>query len=207
MINANGTDYFLPTEVEKQLAQGATAQIPLSKAAVVKGKKPLFQYTGNGNFNLNLGGGWYLPYDRDANIRFATNAIPAAIGIGAMGVVPKALGLVSKAIEGNKWLKLADMGATSYFGAKGINDLRNGKANWETALDLAPLAQLTKPLYDAGKTAFNATRNIFGKESNVDNWLFKSYGGGITPDKEATMRGIDRGIKDVNEYYHSDEFK
>lgn len=118
MINANGTDYFLPTEVEKQLAQGATAQIPLSKAAVVKGKKPLFQYTGNGNFNLNLGGGWYLPYDRDANARFAlgslggtaaiagaaTVGIPATVGTMLAGKAGSdAVNGVTKAITGKDW--------------------------------------------------------------------------------------------------------
>lgn len=118
MINANGTDYFLPTEVEKQLAQGATAQIPLSKAAVVKGKKPLFQYTGNGNFNLNLGGGWYLPYDRDANARFvlgslggtaaiagaATVGIPATVGTMLAGKAGSdVVNGVTKAITGKDW--------------------------------------------------------------------------------------------------------
>ena len=44
-----------------------------------------------------------------------------------------------------------DAGLTSYFGAEGLQDLANGNADWQTALEISPVGRIVKPLWNAGK--------------------------------------------------------
>lgn len=77
------------------------------------------------------------------------------LGTLAVGVAPMAL----PEIVGGATAALAnpyvDAALTSYFGAHGINDIANGNANAMTALEVLPMTRLAKPLWNAGKSAFN----------------------------------------------------
>lgn len=66
---------------------------------------------------------------------------------------------------GQAILPYADAVVTSGFGAKGLTDLANGNANWETALDVMPLAQVAKPMYKAARSSFDLGRSVFGEKS------------------------------------------
>lgn len=60
--------------------------------------------------------------------------------------ITSGLSTISNTTKGSTWLPWLDAGATSYFGAKGINDIANGIFTPETAMEVAPLAQMFKPL-------------------------------------------------------------
>lgn len=62
-------------------------------------------------------------------------------------------------------------GITSYFGAKGVEDLANGDAYWGTALDLLPLGQVAKPVYNASTHLLRNTKDFY----NLNNFI-KRYG-------------------------------
>jgi len=53
-----------------------------------------------------------------------------------------------------------DAALTSYFGAHGLQKLANGEADWSTALEIAPLGRVVKPIYEGvvqpGMRLFNS---------------------------------------------------
>ena len=77
-------------------------------------------------------------------VPFAVAAAPVAVGGGE---------LVGQALA-NPYV---DAAITSVFGAHGIQSLMNGTANWETALEIAPLTRLAKPIFNAGVKLLDRT--------------------------------------------------
>lgn len=77
-------------------------------------------------------------------VPFAVAAAPVAVGGGE---------LVGQALA-NPYV---DAAMTSVFGAHGIQSLMNGTANWETALEIAPLTRLAKPVFNAGVKLLDRT--------------------------------------------------
>lgn len=61
------------------------------------------------------------------------------------------LGLMANAVASNPVTPYADALLTSAGAAHGLQDINNGNANLMTALEVAPLTQLVKPIYRAGK--------------------------------------------------------
>ena len=93
---------------------------------------------------------------------FAVAAYPFAAGIGSMAA-NTALG--AAAAEGLGTLGAAmstpvgaavNTGLSAYLGYEGLKDIQNGKFTPGTALDLAPLAQMFKPLTRGVKSGYNA---------------------------------------------------
>lgn len=92
-----------------------------------------------------------------AAIPFAVAAAPFAAGIAdyvggtALGQgITEGLGYMANVAKNSTWLPWADAAASSYFGAKGLQDIQNGTFTPETAMDVLPLAQVAKPIYGAG---------------------------------------------------------
>lgn len=54
---------------------------------------------------------------------------------------------------------------TSAFGAHGLQNITNGTANWETALEITPLGRVFKPIY-------NTTINLSKPIINKSKWLY-----------------------------------
>lgn len=75
------------------------------------------------------------------------------LGTLAAGVAPMALPEIVSGATAALANPYVDAALTSYFGAHGINDIANGRANAMTALEVLPMARLAKPLWNAGKSA------------------------------------------------------
>ncbi len=114
---------------------------------------------------------------------FVVASAPLVAGVGdalassAIGQgITNGLGLVSNAASNSTWLPWLDAAATSYFGAHGLQDIANGNFTPETALEVAPLMQMAKPVYNAGKGIVDTEKastidNIFAKIKN--DWPLK----------------------------------
>ncbi len=102
-----------------------------------------------------------------------------AIGQG----ITNGLGIVTNAASNSTWLPWADAAATSYFGAHGLQEMANGNFTPETALEVAPLMQMAKPMYNAGKAISNSIKAYHSKEpkfiSELD-WSPESWFGNRT---------------------------
>lgn len=75
------------------------------------------------------------------NANKAWNAVTGATD--AMAATKGGQALTAGLTTAMPWI---DAGLTSYFGAHGLNDVKNGNADWMTALEVAPLARLMKPV-------------------------------------------------------------
>ncbi len=89
---------------------------------------------------------------------FAVASAPLVAGVGdalagtALGQgITNGLGIVANAASNSTWLPWVDAAATSYFGTHGLQEMANGNFTPETALEVAPLMQMAKPMYNAGK--------------------------------------------------------
>lgn len=67
--------------------------------------------------------------------------------------------------KNSKWFPWADMAASSYFGADGINRMMNGEFSPETALEVMPLAQMWRPL-----TFRNGISSIISDLNTASRW-------------------------------------
>lgn len=100
-------------------------------------------------------------YTRELAWREAND--PASIALQGKYVLP-AIGMSSLAAS-PATLPYLNTALTSGFGAHGIQDLANGNADWQTALEVAPLASLAKPMARAAAPALEWAAN--GLEKNV----------------------------------------
>lgn len=55
------------------------------------------------------------------------------------------------------------------FVASGLNNLAHGNADWQTALEIAPLAGYAKPVWNAGKAVYNTSKEIVPKAARFMN--------------------------------------
>lgn len=97
---------------------------------------------------------WEKEHPNLASWGYAASAIPFAVAaypflaVSGEALTGSALGntintnitspLVEAAMQ-SQWLPYSNAAATSYFGAEGLNDVRNGKFTPETAMELTPL--------------------------------------------------------------------
>lgn len=100
-------------------------------------------------------------YTRELAWREAND--PASIALQGKYVLP-AIGMSSLAAS-PATLPYLNTALASGFGAHGIQDLANGNADWQTALEVAPLASLAKPMAKAAAPALEWAAN--GLERNV----------------------------------------
>ena len=123
-----------------------------------------------------------------ASVPFAVAAAPFVLGAGeavagtALGQgITNGLGIVANAASNNTWLPWIDAGVTSIFGAKGLQDMANGKFTPETAMEVMPLMQLGKPMYEAGKGAYDVGKELYDTGALWDKYTtfqgrFGNYG-------------------------------
>ncbi len=119
---------------------------------------------------------------------FAVASAPLVAGVGdalagtAIGQgITNGLGLVSNAASNSTWLPWVDAAATSYFGAHGLQEMANGNFTPETALEVAPLMQMAKPVYNAGKEAVDIGKELYDTGALWDRYTtfqgrFGNYG-------------------------------
>jgi hypothetical protein len=100
-------------------------------------------------------------YTRELAWREAND--PASIALQGKYVLP-AIGMSSLAAS-PATLPYLNTALASGFGAHGIQDLANGNADWQTALEVAPLASLAKPMVKAAAPTLEWAAN--GLERNV----------------------------------------
>ena len=86
-----------------------------------------------------------------ASIPFVGGAAEYAAGTALGQGITNGLGYLANAASNSTWLPWLDAAATSYFGANGLQDVRNGNITPETAMDLMPLGRVGKSIYDTGK--------------------------------------------------------
>ena len=125
-----------------------------------------------------------------ASVPFAVAAAPFVLGAGeavagtALGQgITNGLGIVANAASNNTWLPWIDAGVTSIFGAKGLQDMANGKFTPETAMEVMPLMQLGKPMYEAGKGAYDVGKELYdaNKFKSELDWSPESWFGKYRP--------------------------
>lgn len=100
-------------------------------------------------------------YTRELAWREAND--PSSIALQGKYVLPT-IGMSSLAAS-PATLPYLNTALASGFGAHGIQDLANGNADWQTALEVAPLASLAKPMAEAAVPALEWAAN--GLERNV----------------------------------------
>lgn len=113
---------------------------------------------------------------------YAVEAADALAGTTAGQAISNGLNFATKAIGSNKAWPFLDAGITSYFGAEGINDIRNGKFTPETAVNLLPFLQMARPVAEESKAGFDFIRNWRPK-------LSLSSGNGVNKTTAASVMG------------------
>lgn len=103
-------------------------------------------------------------------IPFAVAAAPAVV-VGGDALAGSTVGQGLTALATNPYV---DVAATSYFGADGIQDIMNGNANWETALEVTPLVggvvKAADKVYDLGKGVVNAAQEAYNNGTFYDKY-------------------------------------
>jgi hypothetical protein len=89
-----------------------------------------------------------------------------------------------------------DAGLTSYFGAHGLQKLANGEADWTTALEIAPLGRLAKPVFKEAALAAENYRYPLGRPQVPEGYL--------TVKPQVRTRVGDVEIDNPNLLYHLD---
>lgn len=92
---------------------------------------------------------------------YAVEAADALAGTTAGQAISNGLNFATKSIGSNKAWPFLDAGITSYFGAEGINDIRNGKFTPETAVNLLPFLQMARPVAEGAIHSANSLENGF----------------------------------------------
>ena len=64
-----------------------------------------------------------------------------------------------------KYMPYVNAGLSSIFAAHGLNDIMQGKFTPETAMDIAPLTQLIKPMYEGVRTSSDLVKSLGKSES------------------------------------------
>lgn len=100
-----------------------------------------------------------LQYDINNNIPVKGKyTMPA---IAASAILPIAgNAFAGTTMAGIPTITWADAALTSGFGAHGLQNLANGNANWETALEVAPLGRLTKPTHKVIESSLGLVKSI-----------------------------------------------
>lgn len=89
-----------------------------------------------------------------------------------------------------------DAALTSGFGAHGLQKLANGEADWQTALEIAPLGRLAKPLYKEAATAIENYKYPLGRLTVPENYT------NVTPKIRTRVGDVE--IDNPNLLYHLD---
>ncbi len=144
----------------------------------------------------NLTAWGYMP----SALAFATAAAPAAMAAGdaiagtAAGEgLTNTLGLMANAASNSTWLPWVDAGLSSAFAANGLQDVQNGRFTPQTAMDLMPLAQLGKPMYEAGKGLYYVAKDWRPFVPWNPNRYYRIVGKAGEPIKDAVESGFVRG--------------
>lgn len=96
-----------------------------------------------------------------ASIPFVGGAAEYAAGTALGQGITNGLGYIANAASNSTWLPWLDAAATSYFGANGLQDVRNGNITPETAMDLMPLGRVGKSVYNTGRRYFDLGKSLF----------------------------------------------
>jgi hypothetical protein len=109
---------------------------------------------------------------------FAVAAYPLAAGLGDAAMSTAAGQTISNGLIGlanaaknNTFLPWLDAAATSYFGAKGLQDIQNGNFTPETALEVIPLGRAVPPIVNESR---HLATNI-NDYNNINNFI-ERYG-------------------------------
>ncbi len=135
-----------------------------------------------------------------ASVPFAVAATPlvAAVGDAAAGTaigqyIGNGLNMVANAASNSSWLPWADTLTSSYFAAHGLQNMANGNFTPETALEVAPLMQMAKPMYNAGKEAASFASNWRPFVPWNSNRYYRIVGETGNPIGDAIESGVIRG--------------
>ena len=91
--------------------------------------------------------------------------------IAASALLPLAEAFAGTTLAGISAPIWADAALTSGFGAHGLQSLANGTADWSTALEIAPLGRLTRPVLKEAASAAENYRYPFGRPQIPENFL------------------------------------
>ena len=103
-----------------------------------------------------------------ASIPFVGGAAEYAAGTALGQGITNGLGYIANAASKSTLLPWLDAAATSYFGANGLQNVRNGNLTPETAMDLMPLGRVGKSIYDTGRSYFNLGKSLFRGKTGLN---------------------------------------
>ena len=124
---------------------------------------------------------------------YAVEAADALAGTTAGQAISNGLNFATKAIGSNKAWPFLDAGITSYFGAEGINDIRNGKFTPETAVNLLPFLQMARPVAEESKAGFDYIKNWRPWVPQTKGRYYRIVGAEGNPIGDAVENGVIRG--------------
>ncbi len=115
-------------------------------------------------------------------IPFAVASAPFTLGVGdtlaatsAGEAIGNGFGLVADAASNSTWLPWVNAGLSSVFSANGLQDVQNGRFTPQTAMDLMPLAQLGKPMYEAGAHLARNINDYNNLRNFIDRYGYTEY--------------------------------
>lgn len=185
------------------------------------GKEEMLREIGNGKYStyddrhvFDVLGAEAAKKEREQWIKNGGNAgdfDKVMLGTLGLGLAPIALPEIAAGVGTALTNPYVDAGLTSYFGAHGLNHAINeGIDGWGdaamTALELAPLGRLVKPMWNAGKaglqyaaktpqiTAENAASVVSPQNEGLVVSAVPDYRGEIRTDYNLFRRFADRGI-------------
>lgn len=134
-----------------------------------KEQNPNLKYQGLQGAMANAAWEKEHPYLSKASL--AASAVPFAVAAYpfAAGAGEAAYPFVESAMQ-SSWFPYADAGLTAIGGADAANDIYNGNVNAMTALEIAPMAQIFKPLTYSLKGAANTVRNLYDEGALWDRY-------------------------------------
>lgn len=148
------------------------------------------------NEHPNLDSWGYIP----STTVLATASAPFALGIGdvvsgtALGQgITNTLGIVANSANNSTWLPWINTALTSYFGSQGLRDIQDGNFTPETAINLAPLIQMGKPIYETGKSVYSVAKNWRPSVPWDNNRYYRIVGKTGDPIGDAIESGVIRG--------------
>lgn len=98
---------------------------------------------------------------------FTTGAAEYVGGTALGQGITRGLGYVTDVAKNSTWLPWADAAATSYFGAKGLQDMQNGTFTPETAMDVLPLGRLGRAMYNAEGEYFDLGKPLLKRKTKL----------------------------------------
>ena len=115
---------------------------------------------------------------------FALGAGDAAAGTALGQAMTSTLSPLAQLMLSSRYMPYVNAGLSSIFAAHGLNDIMNGKFTPQTAMDIAPLTQLAKPMYNTIEKGFNYVKDwrpftSQNLKTSIEPKYSKDYSGGM----------------------------